>query len=117
MDEHVGAVEQSIERAAAERVFEIEHHAALATIEPDEIGAEAVDRRVVLTCEVAAARALDLHHIRAKIGKMAGRERRGHRVLPGHHADTFERQQARSSADKPLFGRCRSRPNFSSKFA
>ena len=90
---------------------EIEHHRFLAAIEPDEIGALAVDMVVVMAREIAF-RALDLDHARARVGEPAGRLRRRHRLFERNHEDAGEGEgHGLGAHPNPVILRCeRSEP-------
>ena len=70
VDEHVGTIEQRVECRAVALGLEVEHDAPLAAIQPHEVGAEAVDGRVVGAREITRAGSFDLDDVRAKVGQM-----------------------------------------------
>jgi hypothetical protein len=89
LDEHVGALDHAAEEHPVVVAPKIERDRFLAAVEPDEIGALAVDVGVVAAGEVAL-RALDLDHPCAGIGKAGGAIGRRHRLFQGDDEKSFE---------------------------
>jgi hypothetical protein len=87
LDDDVGFADERPQDLLRFRVLEVERDRFLAPVEPDEVGGEAMDRRVVGTGKIAAARALDLDHARAEVAEVARAERTGHCLLERQHGD------------------------------
>ena len=81
LHQDVGAIDELPEDRPCLRVLEVEGHALLRPVAPEEVRRLPVDALVVGAREVAAARALDLDHPGAEVGELAGAERGGDRVL------------------------------------
>ena len=77
VDEHVRPGEEGVEQRTVRGRLDVQRRAALAAIQPDEIGRLPLHYRVVVAGEVSAVRPLDLHHVRTEIGEVPGRARRG----------------------------------------
>jgi hypothetical protein len=92
LHEHVGPRDHGREQRLVFAPREVEHDRFLAAIEPDEIGALAMDDMIVLPREVSL-RPLDLDDTRAGIGHSAGALRRRHRLLERDDEDAFERKR------------------------
>ncbi len=100
LDEHVGALEEARENRRRLRPLEIERHRLLRSIQPDEVAREPFHRRVVMACEVAFVRTLDLDDARAEVGELPRRERRGHRLLDGDNGDALQGSGHQRSASR-----------------
>ena len=97
LDEHVRAVDKSIQDRPARGVLEIQAQGLLAAVEPDEVAGQALDGGVVVPREVAWARPLDLDHPGAQVGQLTGGERRGDRLLHRDHRDATRGMRGRSA--------------------
>ena len=89
------------------RVADVDRHAPLAAVHPDECRGDAVRDRVPAARDVAALRRLDLHDVRAEVGEEARAERSGEPDLTGDHADPVEEHQS-SRASRPRVSPTRS---------
>ena len=89
LHEHVGLRQHRLEQGLVGGLHEIEHDGFLAAVEPHEIGAFAVDERVIAAREVAF-RTLDLDDAGARIGEPAGAHGRRHRLLQRHDEEAGE---------------------------
>jgi hypothetical protein len=67
LDQDIGIRQKVSQSIAAGRTRKIEHHRALAAVEPDEVAALAMNHIVVAAREIAL-RPLDLEHGRSGIG-------------------------------------------------
>ena len=85
VEEDVGARHQAGEYVEVARLFEVEHDAALAPVEPGEVGRHAVEGAVIAARQVAAIRTFHFDHVRAHIGKLPRAEGRGHGLLQRHY--------------------------------
>ena len=107
LQQHVGARDQRLELRAAFLGGEIDHHRLLAAVEPDEIAALALGRRVIAAGEIALG-PLDLDDGGAGIRQARRAERRGDRLFDGNDGNSLERQH-RSSMSSIRSGACRAR--------
>src|SRR5262249_50731108 len=87
--EHVRLRQHGFEQSFVLGFAEIEHDRLLAAIEPDEIGALAVDDMIVVACEIALG-SFDLDHARTGVSKTAGALRRCHGLLKRNKGKTGE---------------------------
>lgn len=90
MEEDVGAFDQAGERVEVAGLFEIEDDAALAAVEPGEVGGEAAQRAIVAAGEIAAIGPLDFDDIGAYIGELARAKGRGDGLLERHDANAAQ---------------------------
>jgi hypothetical protein len=89
LDEHVGARDHRRERVAGGVLAQVEADRFLAPVQPDEIGALALDQMVVAAGEVAF-RPLDLDDPRAGFRQPRRQIGRGHGLLDRHDHNTLE---------------------------
>ena len=68
--QHVGMGEQVAQRRRSGVALQVERDAALAVIEPHEMGRPPVHGAVVVTCEVTLIRPLDLDDVSAEVRKV-----------------------------------------------
>ena len=88
----VGLVQhQPFQRLGAVGVLDVQRHALLGAVGPDEVRGQPADPGVVAAGEVAGAGTLDLDHAGAEVGELAGGERRGDGVLEGDDGEAGER--------------------------
>jgi hypothetical protein len=88
--EHVSTIEERLECSTIFRKPEIQDHAALAAVQPNEVRAESLNSGIVISGEITAARPLDFDDVRAEIRQVARRQRRGDRVLPGDDVNALQ---------------------------
>ena len=87
LDEDVGLGHHGAQQCLVLFRAQVEAHGFLAAVEPDEVGALALNELVVLAREVAF-RPLDLDHACPGLGQPAGQVRRRHRLFDGHDEKT-----------------------------
>src|SRR5262249_29836769 len=92
LHKHIGLRQHGLEQRLVLGFAEIEHNRLLAAIEPDEIGAFAMDNMIVIAREIALG-PFDLDHSRARIGKTASTLRRRHRLFYRNNEEPFERKR------------------------
>src|SRR5690606_5445550 len=80
LDPDVRLRQQPVQQGGVGRVLDVDGERLLAPVQPDEIGAEAVDIVVVIPGEVAVL-PLQLDHARARVGEPAAEEGSGHGLL------------------------------------
>ena len=110
LDEHVGLRDQPVQKRGVPGILDVGDEALLAPVQPDEIGREPVDRRVVASREIALG-AFDLDDARARVRETRRAIGRGDRLFEGndeqagerlHPAAHDRRASARFSARKRL---------------
>ncbi len=94
LQEDVGRVDEPLDDPAPFCRRQVDRNRLLRPVQPDEVGAAALDGVVVFAGEVAAVDPLDLDDASAQIGEMAGGQRRGHRLLHRDHRDSLESPHA-----------------------
>ena len=91
LDQDVGAGDQVFEIRATFAGGEVDHHGILAAVEPDEIAALSLCRRIVAARKIAF-RPLHLDDMGARVGQPRAAERRGDRLFNGDDGQSFKRQ-------------------------
>ena len=81
--QHVGAVEQPVQKFQALRRLQVEGDRLLAAVHPNKMRRKTVDDIVIVPGEITALRVLDLDHPGPEVGERARAHRRGYRLLQG----------------------------------
>src|SRR4029453_13497927 len=90
LDEYVSARDEPGEDIFRCRMLDVEGEALLGAIQPDEVRAQALHRRVVIAREIAYLRPLDLDHASAQIRKLPRSKRRRYGLFQRDDSDSVE---------------------------